>query len=1182
MNRCNFIFAFLCLLVLPFRTAGQEASSLSFNEVMVANMDQYIDPCWNYGAWVEIYNSSDANKSLRGYWLSDDTTNLKKLRISTNQVVPAKGFLNLWFDNYSKYSLSQINMKLDADGALLILSNSAGVKVASVTYPPAIARSSYARMSDGDGEWAWSPTPTPNASNVGMSFSEERLPTPEVSHESCFFNGSLTIKVTIPEGCELRYTTDGSTPSRTHGQTSKNGIFTITASSVYRFSFIRDGYLNSKVVTRSFLTRTKAYTIPVISIAADPEDLYSDQLGIFVKGTNGRAGRGQSEPCNWNMDWERACNFEFLSPDGTPLLNQETWISRCGGWTRAYIPYSFKIHAVKVFEGKNTLAYPFFSAKPYLKHKMLQIRNGGNDNSCRVKDAFLHQLVATSGLDVDYQEYSPVAHYINGVYCGVINMREPNNKQHVYANYGLDDEEIDMYEIDADSGYLQMCGTNRSWKELYNISRLSALSTYYNKVMQQLDIDAFCNYMAVQLYLGNSDWPKNNLKAFRPKAEGGRFRFILYDLDHSFYTGDPFVLFSTRQNYTFNTLYNEPVSNITQEVEVVSIFLNLLKNLTFRKRFIDTFCLVAGSVFEPERCAEVLNRLADRVADMQVIANSYGTNTSPWGTTNSMISSLHSRPQVMIDALKNYGILNVRDVTPQSISLSSSVPTARITVNDIYIPTGKFNGKLFPPVVLKAEAPAGYRFVGWKKGDNVDGDIIESLVPENAEWKYYDKGSLDGANWTGTNYTEENWDSGSAPLGYGNIHSYATTLDYGGNANAKRLTYYFRHKFNVGDIADDVRFELNYAVDDGMVVYVNGTEAYRYNMPEGSITYSTVSTTYAGNDPLVGKIQLDKSLFRKGRNVIAVEVHNNSQTSSDIHWNMSLLMSSPKQYEEDEEFWSTEPQVEMSCEDDAYAMKACYRKLTEQEGTLLPVVINEVSASNSVYVNDYHKKADWVELYNTTSEDIDLDGYYLSDDMQQPRKWRLSASNEDVSTVIPAHGYRIVWCDKQIGLNQLHANFKLANEDGAAVVLTAPDASWADTLVYCAHDGGETVGRYPDASDSLYRMSRPTIEKTNIKHMYATRWDASDDNNSTDGIFNAHEAGLGLTYADGELLVKSEDPGWVCLTVCSLSGTIAMQTRIQMQEWHERVSVRPLQQGVYVATLVDAQGNRCTIKFSNQ
>ena len=446
-----------------------------------------------------------------------------------------------------------------------------------------------------------------------MTFCTERLAAPIVQKESQIFSGSLAFSVGIPAGCTLRYTRDGSTPTMTNGFTSTNGFFSVNASSVFRFALFREGYLSSPVVTRSFILKDKTFTLPVVSVVTAPENLYSDTLGVFVKGTKGRAGRGQSSRCNWNMDWDRPCNFELLDAEGHSLINQEAELKRCGGWSRAWVPYSFKIHATKYYEGKKTLDYPFFPEKPYLKHKTIQIRNGGNDHSCRVKDAFLQQVVATSGLDVDYQEYVPVVHYINGVYKGVINMREPNNKHHVYANYGLDEDEIDLFEMDCDSGYVQLCGTNASWKQLYTYSRIASSATYYKRLEQMLDVDEFCNYMAVELYLGCTDWPQNNLKAFRPTSEGGRYRFILYDLDHSFNTSSPFTTFAGKKTYTFNTLYGEAVSNYTKEIEVVTVFLNLLNNPTFRKKFIDTFCLVAGSVFEPTRCEEIMKQLATRV-----------------------------------------------------------------------------------------------------------------------------------------------------------------------------------------------------------------------------------------------------------------------------------------------------------------------------------------------------------------------------------------------------------------------------------------------------------------------------------------------------------------------------------------------------------------------------------------
>lgn len=79
---------------------------------------------------------------------------------------------------------------------------------------------------------------------------------------------------------------------------------------------------------------------------------------------------------------------------------------------------------------------------------------------------------------------------------------------------------------------------------------------------------------------------------------------------------------------------------------------------------------------------------------------------------------------------------------------------------------------------------------------------------------------------------------------------------------------------------------LDYKVDDGFAVYVNGQEAGRYNLPEGS-TYDTYTGTYAG-DFFTGSISINPALLQSGSNVIAVEVHNSSATSSDIVWDASL------------------------------------------------------------------------------------------------------------------------------------------------------------------------------------------------------------------------------------------------------------------------------------------------------
>ena len=1061
------------LAVFTILAQAQQATSLQINEICPSNIDQWVDPSFNYGGWVELYNPTSTAVNITGWYLSDKKDKLQKAKVTQTTSVPAYGFTTLWFDHYSKWSKKTIDMKLDCDGGTLYRSDSGGNLVASLDYPEAVSRCSWARTADGGDAWSYCANPTPGKTNAGSRFATERLEAPEIDTPSQVFGtSSIIFHVNIPEGCTLRYTTDGSAPTDNNGYNSLTGVFSTTVSRTFRFRLFRDGYLPSAVATRTFIKSTRDIDLPILSVTGTQANFYGDSLGIFVKGVNGRPGNGQSTKCNWNMDWERPSVFEYFTPDGELLFAQEAGIERCGGWSRAWSPASFKIKANKRYEGQKHLLYPFFEEKPYLKHKTVQIRNGGNDNGCRVKDVILQQIAATSGLDIDYQAYQPVAHFINGVWKGAINMREPNNKHFVYSNYGYDEDEIDQFEMSPDSGYCQKCGTYEAMQELLTLSQSATDANTYKAICNLIDMDEFCNYMAIEFYLLNSDWPQNNLKAWRPRREDGRFRFVLYDLDGLDWTGSPFTDFSNKRIYTFDRLYGESVQHITKEIEIVTIFLNLLNNDTFRKKFIDTFCLVAYSVFEPSRCAEICESVANRVAHTQALYN----NESPWNSAYSVRSSLSAtRQNSMMNLLKSYSRMQLSSQSPRMAKLEANIPEARLSFNGMPIPTGKFNGKYYAPAIVKAEAPSGYVFTGWRVPSNTSSE----LFPTTQTWRYYDQGSLDEINWSDADYDDGSWASGPAPLGYfvGGYRDYSTIISYGDNVNNKYPTYYFRTSFDLAEApTGNETFRLSFTVDDGMIVYVNGVEAMRYNMPGGNVTYNTYSTTYAQNNPDTGTANLKASLFRKGTNVIAVEVHNNSGSSTDIYWSASLS----KNLTSGGELVCSDPEYELPAS--SRDLIACFEPIASTDTPLPPVIINEVSADNGIYINDLWKKSDWIELYNTTNQDIDLAGMYLSDKVNLPDKWQIGSDLADdapISTIIPAHGYRIIWCDKEEGIRDLHAPFKLENVDQSQVILSASDGSWHDTLTYCAHLPAETVGRYPDASRNVYLMTRTTIERTN-------------------------------------------------------------------------------------------------------
>ena len=216
-------------MVLFCRTCLCKAQSeLIINEIMPANVDMFVDPSFNFGGWIEVYNPTDETLTLRNCYISNDPER-PRLHLIANVAasVPAHGFRTIWFDHLSKYAKSQIGFKLDCDGGTIYISDIKGNVLLSQSYPEAIPRVSYARTTDGGDEWGFTANPTPGSSNSKSSFATERLDAPVVSHPSQFFKSNFTVSVTIPTGCTLRYTNDGSTPTLTRGSRSTNGLFTV-------------------------------------------------------------------------------------------------------------------------------------------------------------------------------------------------------------------------------------------------------------------------------------------------------------------------------------------------------------------------------------------------------------------------------------------------------------------------------------------------------------------------------------------------------------------------------------------------------------------------------------------------------------------------------------------------------------------------------------------------------------------------------------------------------------------------------------------------------------------------------------------------------------------------------------------------------------------------------------------
>lgn len=164
----------------------------------------------------------------------------------------------------------------------------------------------------------------------------------------------------------------------------------------------------------------------------------------------------------------------------------------------------------------------------------------------------------------------------------------------------------------------------------------------------------------------------------------------------------------------------------------------------------------------------------------------------------------------------------------------------------------------------------------------------QTLLASGSQWSYLDNGSDQGTAWKQPAFDYSTWATGAAPLGYGDPMT--TNISFGADANNKHITYYFLKDIQVdlNDLPDEVNFGIRR--DDGVVVYVNGVEVLRDNMPEGPITYTTLApNTIGGSDESTFfQFQLPKTIFQNGTNRIAIELHQRDIYSSDLGVDMYI------------------------------------------------------------------------------------------------------------------------------------------------------------------------------------------------------------------------------------------------------------------------------------------------------
>jgi lysophospholipase L1-like esterase len=167
-----------------------------------------------------------------------------------------------------------------------------------------------------------------------------------------------------------------------------------------------------------------------------------------------------------------------------------------------------------------------------------------------------------------------------------------------------------------------------------------------------------------------------------------------------------------------------------------------------------------------------------------------------------------------------------------------------------------------------------------------------TLLPPGSVWRYSDVGQDPGTNWARPDFDDSSWSSANARLGYGDKVA-ATTVQFGPDSSHKNPTAYFRSSFVLPDAVVLTNLDFRMAVQDGAVVWLNGQEAFRTNLPSGPISYTNLALKrmVVESGYIFSRHEVAPSLLRPGTNVLAVEVHLNTQAMPSMGFDLELLAS---------------------------------------------------------------------------------------------------------------------------------------------------------------------------------------------------------------------------------------------------------------------------------------------------
>ena len=865
--------------------------------------------------WIEIHNPSASTAILNDYYLTDDPDNLTKWRLPTTTLgendhlivfASGKGRADEGDELHTNFSLR-------ASGEYLALTKQglAGIIILSEfdPYPAQFPGYSYGVNPDGI-TLGYYTDPTPDGFNdTGL---QDYVRDTTFSVDRGFYDTAFDLTIeSSTEGAQIRYTLNGTDPSASQG-TLYTGPINISTTSVVKAIAFRSGLIPTNVDAQTYIflddvlnqsnnppgypsgtdfgmdpdvTTNPTYSgtikddlksIPTLSMSMPISSLFGGS-GIYTN--SGQSG----------IAWERAGTVEFIYPDGSPDKQVNCGVRMQGGVGRSsqFPKHSFRLIFKRQY-GDTKLRFPLFrdasedadGAVDTFDSIILRAGfnntwhrgSSGEENQAQyIRDQFIHNSQLAMGHASCHGTFFHL--YLNGLYWGVYNVVERPNADFGSSYYGGDKD-----GWDALNSYPRnvVDGTATDWLQAHSIAQGGvADQAGYDALTEYVDMPNLIDYMMLNFYGGNRDWDDHNWYSINPRADRGGYKFVCWDAER-----------------TLESITGDNRTGVGQDNKPSRLYSQLRSNSEFNLEFGDRAHkhLFNGGALTPENTIARYQALAD-VIDRAIVgesarwgdskrANPYTRNVEWVAERDRILNSyLPQRSDVTLSQLRSANLYPDTDAPVFSQHGGHVLSTTELTMSNnsgtIYYTTDGSDPRL-PGGALNPNAK------------QYDGSVsTTTLVAAGSVWKYLDNGTDQGTAWREPAFNDNSWNSGAAEIGYGDGPE-VTTVSYGPNENQKYRTTYFRREFNVDDPTDFASLSLELQRDDGAIVYLNGKLVFSSNMPTSGVIYTTpASGVVGGNDETTFFSKaVDVADLVVGTNTFAVEVHQVSDSSSDISFDL--------------------------------------------------------------------------------------------------------------------------------------------------------------------------------------------------------------------------------------------------------------------------------------------------------